>query len=187
MGKIMSHGSWTYLKPRTFLGRMFHFIGKCQSHDIKEQYEQFGVRGFDLSVKPLKGGGMIIGYGKFKYTADGLEDDLKYLDEKGDAIVRVRWKVDMYRYETDEDREWFINYCKQLQETYKNIKFYGGCTTHHCYQYYNFITLPPTWIKNYTRLAWPWLFAKLRKNKFNETDDVSSDYVEYLKIENAAD
>ena len=47
----MSHNSWTYLKPRTLIGCIFRWAGRCQSHSIVEQYEKYGVRIFDLRIK----------------------------------------------------------------------------------------------------------------------------------------
>lgn len=176
----MSHNSWSFLKPRTIWGRMFRFIGKCQSCTIQEQYENYNVRVFDLRVKPNKNGGLDLCNRRFKYSATNLEKDLEFLNEKGDTFVQVRWEAGMYRYETDEARNWFIGFCEKIQNRYKNIKFFGGSTTHHCYPYYHFYTMPPKLVKKYTLLSWPWLIAKIRNGKIKESN-VIVDYVQYLK------
>ena len=46
-----SHNSWSYLTPRKWWMKLFRFVAQCQDYDIKTQYEQFGVRCFDLRLK----------------------------------------------------------------------------------------------------------------------------------------
>ena len=46
-----SHNSWSYLPPKHWWMWSFHFMAKCQRVDIREQYEKYGVRCFDLRVR----------------------------------------------------------------------------------------------------------------------------------------
>ena len=46
-----SHNSWSYLPPKHWWMWPIHFMAKCQRVDIREQYEKYGVRCFDLRVR----------------------------------------------------------------------------------------------------------------------------------------
>ena len=46
-----SHNTWSYRKPLKLWMRPFHFIGKCQSKTLKEQYNDYGVKLFDLRMR----------------------------------------------------------------------------------------------------------------------------------------
>lgn len=46
-----SHNTWSYRKPLKLWMRPFHFMGKCQSKTIKQQYNDYGVRLFDLRMR----------------------------------------------------------------------------------------------------------------------------------------
>lgn len=46
---IGSHNTFTYLKPKHFIFRLFSHYWKCQELDIKQQYD-LGVRYFDIRV-----------------------------------------------------------------------------------------------------------------------------------------
>lgn len=188
----MSHNSWTYLKPRTLIGCIFRWAGRCQSHSIVEQYEKYGVRIFDLRIKLDKNNKMVISHGMFKYkdSAEQLVKDLYYLNEKKDVMMRVLWEVRMYRYETEYERQWFINYCKFLEETYPNIRFFGGSPTHMCYRYYNFKPVMITKIqgeyssKKCILLSWcPILYALFHNKRIKPKEDVIMlDFVERSKL-----
>lgn len=190
MGIIMSHNSWSFLKPRTFWGRLLHFTSKCQSYNIKEQYENFGVRAFDLVIKlSKKGKGPMVLCNRrdfwwdlsFKYNSEGLEDDLEYLNSKGDAVVRVQSGVGMLRYETEETKQWFIDYCEHLENTFKNIRFIGGNPGYTCYKYYHFHSMNVKFVDKFTFFLWPKLTAPFINKRIKGDDNVVVDYVQYLK------
>lgn len=183
----MTHNSWSFLRPRTFLGRIFNFMAKCQSKNIQEQYENYNVRMFDLRVR-LENGHPIICHGLFEYQYDQLENDLDYLNNKKDVYVRIFLEVRTPRQDTDKQRIWFLNYCKSLEQIYENIKFCGGGPTYSgSINYYKFKYNCPTsegchasWA-TYNKLddLWPWLYAKLH-NK--ESREKGTDY-EFLSLD----
>lgn len=168
----MSHNSWTYLSPKTFLGKVFSFLAKCQSKTIKEQYEQYQVRVFDLRIRLNNKKQPTIAHGIFEYSIENLQYDLSFLNQKK-ASVRVLLEISSEYKDTEAQRNWFINYCKQLEEMYPNINFFGGRPAYCGIKYYKFKNENPT-IKsgnassiNKNKLddLWPWLYAKLNNKK----------------------
>lgn len=46
-----SHNTWSYRKPLKLWMRPFHFMGKCQSKTLREQYCDYNVQPFDLRMR----------------------------------------------------------------------------------------------------------------------------------------
>ena len=90
-----SHNSWSYLKPKCWLLYPFRFMSRCQSVDIMEQYEDYGVRCFDLRVEFDEYGILYVAHGLMRYKIDFSElcEYLKWLNDKGDCYVRVIHEV----------------------------------------------------------------------------------------------
>ena len=107
--KFMTHNSWTFMRPKTILGKVFNVMARCQSKSIQEQYELYEVRMFDLRIR-LNKGQPIIAHGLFEYenSVEQIEKDLSYLNNKDDVYVRVFLEVRNYRQDTDKQRNWFI-------------------------------------------------------------------------------
>ena len=85
-----SHNSWSYLPVESWWMHLLKFTAKCQSVDIKTQYEKYGIRCFDLRLQ-FNYGIPVIAHGiiKYKYTFRQLSSDLNFLNSKGDCTVRV--------------------------------------------------------------------------------------------------
>ena len=71
-----SHNSWSFLNGKKWWMNLFHFVAQCQEHDIKTQYEEYGVRCFDLRVKYDKDGNTIFAHGKYVY--DYTIEDVRF-------------------------------------------------------------------------------------------------------------
>ncbi len=174
--KLMSHNSWSFLTPKTFFGKLIKFTAKCQEVNIQTQYEKYDVRMFDLRVKLDSNGKLTLLHGlvKYKTSLQQLEKDLKFLNEKGDVVVRVLLDIRFEPDDTKEQREWFINYCSQLENLYQNIKFCGGNPTYCGIAYYKFKYPLPSIEDGYASEAtktklddlWPKRFAKKNNKKF---------------------
>ena len=54
-----SHNSWSYLPVKQWYFTPFAFTARCQSIDIRTQYEKYGVRCFDLRVRFDKNTGIV--------------------------------------------------------------------------------------------------------------------------------
>ena len=170
-----SHNSWSYLPPRRWWMRPIAFMAKCQRVDIRTQYEQYGVRCFDLRVRFNKYGLGIVAHGIVEYcfTASKIYEDLAWLEKKGDAYVRVIHEVRTVKQYKNRQRNLFRNFCERLEDEYKNIRFWCGRELF-CWGYdYHFPGYDePTCEERYASVCppklvddwWPWLFAR-RKNR----------------------
>ena len=169
-----SHNSWSYLPPRRWWMRPIAFMARCQRIDIKEQYEKYGVRCFDLRVRFNKYGLGIIAHGIVEYcfTASKLYEDLAWLDEKGDAYVRVINEVRTMKQYKNRKGYLFRHFCERLEQDYRGIHFWCGRELF-CWGYdYSFSGIEPTCDEKYASVCppkliddwWPWFFAR-RKNR----------------------
>lgn len=119
---IGSHQSLTYAKPLHWYHKPFHFIAKCQNKTYQEQYD-LGVRLFDIRIKLYKGKWRVA-HGSMLFNID-LEEVFRYLNEKGDCIVRLSLEYNRCPKNADSIIRDFIKESKHITQTYTNIKFYG--------------------------------------------------------------
>lgn len=129
--KIASHNSWTYLKPKTLLQKAINFTAKCQEVNIIKQYTNYNVRCFDLRIRLNDDNKLVISHGlvEYKNSEQALKSTLLYLDSKKDVACRVMLECRTKKQDSKAQREWFIRYCKYLETTFTNIKFFGGKVT----------------------------------------------------------
>ena len=126
--KLGAHNSFTYLKPKYWYGWIIRFTAKCQEVDIYEQYEKYGVRVFDFRIRKGDDGKVELAHGlvAYKNSADELNRALRYLDEKGDSSVKIALETRTFWQKSNEQSQWFINYCSMLEKEFEHIYFYGG-------------------------------------------------------------
>lgn len=138
--KLASHNSWTYLKPKTILQKLIAFTAKCQEVDIYKQYNKYNVRGFDLRIRLNDDNKVTICHNlvEYKNSSNILKSTLSYLNDKRDTNVRVMLECRNKIQDTQKQRDWFIKYCRHLEEAYPNIRFYGGTITGESTILYNF-------------------------------------------------
>ncbi len=124
---IASHNSFSYIRPKKWWMRPFHFMGRCQRVDICKQYE-LGVRLFDLRVRFDILNGIEVCHGSMVFDTDEhhLCEMLRFLDEKKDCSVRVMLefnrKPNDYEFQIDK----FKSFCRNLMWTFRSIHFFGG-------------------------------------------------------------
>ncbi len=88
---IGSHNAWSYLPPKKWWMKILSFTARCQRKTIKEQYDMYNVRCFDLRIRfnddriPVICHGLI----EYEYSYNELIDDLKWLQSKGDVSIRL--------------------------------------------------------------------------------------------------
>ena len=122
-----SHNSWSYLPAAKWWMRPFEFTAKCQKHSIKRQYNEAGVRCFDLRIKFVNGNPAVAhGSMVYKNGWSKVLDDLVWLNLQQDAVVRVLHEVRSKKDYTPEAVEQFRQMCVFLKASFKNLKFWCG-------------------------------------------------------------
>ena len=154
-------------------------MAKCQTVDIRTQYEKYGVRCFDLRIR--FGGGLRLAHGfcAYRYTDDQLHRDLAWLDRQGDCHVRVLHEVRHVWQYTLEGTLQFRVYCHSLEAAYKNIRFWCGRNLYDWEYDWNFSGDEPTCHEDYSSVSrwkylvgwWPWIYARFHNKKIKETQD----------------
>lgn len=183
--KIGSHNSLTY-KPTVWYQRLLHFTAKCQTVDYKKQYEEYGVRLFDLRIWFNDDFKIEVRHGiiKFKMNNDEINDFLKYLDNKGDCYLRIIFEeTNINKTQTDIEykEHLFKEWCNVVETTYKNIKFFGGNRKYDWYRLFTFGNKDEELIDLYSSTTslfnsdnkflriiddlYPWLYARLHNKK----------------------
>lgn len=168
-----SHNSWSYLKPRKWWMRLIAWTARCQSCDIVCQYILYGVRCFDLRLRPRADGSCCLAHGLVEYNSYMLKGDLSYLNARGDVMVRVMHETHRHGKQcTDAERNLFRDRCRELQQQYPNIRFFGGYDVRSWLRVFDFGTQEPSQDGCYASNQkpkiiddwWPWWYAK-RNNR----------------------
>ena len=171
---------------------LFHFVAQCQEYNIQDQYEEYGVRGFDLRVKFDKNGDTVFAHGKYVYdcTLEDITKDLAYLDKKGGCNVRVIHEARTKEEYTPENVERFKAFCSAIEASYLNIKFWNGNNLYTAKNDYPFKN-KPTCLELYASVRAPkliddWIprlyaFINNKKNirKGTDRDILLVDFVNY--------
>ena len=83
-----THNSMSYLPLKNWWVAPFNFMAKCQNVDYRKQYEQFGVRLFDLRIGFFGGDCPMFCHGIANYKGD-VNEVLRWLNVKGDVTIRI--------------------------------------------------------------------------------------------------
>lgn len=178
--KIGSHDSLTYLKPKTWWMRPFHFVARCQTKTYQEQYEA-GARYFDVRLKTTTdfNAEPTIAHGWMDFiTYPGFVDELfSWLNERStpDNPISVRLLYEMPRKDkskdADEKERVFVALCQKYMKEYPNLCFCGGQRK---YDWKLLASLPPHPCAKdlYSSMTWkvyddwcPWLYAHFMNKK----------------------
>lgn len=189
---IGSHNSWSYLTPTKWWMKLLAFTAKCQSVDLNSQYEKYNVRCFDLRVRFDDNGIKVVhGSIEYKYSYNELMDDLKYLNSKEDCYIRLIHDARTKNKYTEFSEKSFIEFCANVEQTFKNIKFWCGRNLYNWNIDYEFTKQEPTCSETYSSVCspkiiddwWPWLFAIRNNKKFfkegTDKDILLIDFVNY--------
>ena len=190
--KIGSHNSVSYAKPKKWWMFPFRFMAKCQSKSIKEQYEEYGVRLFDLRIKFNKNGKASFAHGLIEYDIK-IDDVLNYLNALDPIPVRILLENKEGEFEKE-----FKQWCKETKKQYPKIKFFGGRNKYSWKEIYKFKYKGPEYLDKYSSNNtkgkkvtgtylddwWPWLYAKLN-NKKNITKGTEKEYIliDFIEIQ----
>lgn len=150
-----SHNSLSYLSPMKWYMIPFHFMAKCQSVDYKTQYEKYGIRLFDIRLWFNEKGSLEVKHGLITFDIDyqGVAEFLDFLNKKGDCYLRVILEEDNvsknYPYAKESEMK-FLQFCEQIEEAYKHIKFFGGNRKYDWLVIYRFKGKEPTLVDMYS-------------------------------------
>lgn len=181
--KLGTHNSMSYLKPLKWWHRPFHFMSKCQSVSIKEQYEKYNARYFDFRVRQGKDGQWYFAHGQSLFFKPGINiyTVCEYLNNKPDVVVRLVLE-ELKRNPIKE--KLFVELCKELREMFTDITFVGFNTKADWSSLYSYEGQPK--ISCYEACSsttgnilddWcPYLYAK----KYNKDNSKQGCYHEYL-------
>ena len=125
MFSIGSHDTMTYLRPAKWWMRIFHFMAQCQDYSIQKQYEDYGVKMFDIRLKYLpKEDKWVFAHGSIYFDKD-IYEVFDYLNSRGESIY-VRMLLEYNRKPKNEEAiiSKYITLCRSLRKTSKNLKFF---------------------------------------------------------------
>ena len=176
---LSSHNSWSYLPARKWWMKLIAFTAKCQRKSIAQQYNDYGVRCFDLRVRFDNKGKLIVAHGLIEYKIDKQEllNQLNTLDSYGDTYVRILHEVRSKKQLTEKNKLLFQDFCREIASSYLHINFWCGrnlATWEYDYRFGN----EPTCIEMYASVCrpkliddwWPWLYAILHNRSIRKID-----------------
>ena len=166
-----SHNSWSYLPVIKWWMKPIAFMARCQSVDIRKQYE-LGVRCFDLRVRFNGQEVGTVAHGIVEYYIESLLEDLKFLDINNNCFVRVINEVRVEKDYTKESIDDFIYFCAYISAMFPNIRFWCGRNLYNWQKDYDFGD-DPTCDEKYGSVSkvkllygwWPWLYATVHNKE----------------------
>lgn len=173
-----SHDTMSYLPPKHRWMIPFRFMAQCQRENYAEQYKD-GARYFDLRIYFDKDGAVLFKHGlmKFKHSFMLPTSMLMHLDSIGRCTVRLILELDtlemkfMSKKSIEFQEKMFKNYCKDVENTFRNITFNGGRRKGGWEVLYKFKTPDAPLMDMYSSMQgskinglWPWRWAK----KYNQ-------------------
>lgn len=174
----------SYLSPKQWWLKPIKFIGQCQRKDYKTLHEKYNVDSLDLRIFYDKKQNLEFRHGLFRYCAKDFDKILEYCN---DNKMYVRFLFEYRattekRKDVEELKQKFAELCKEVEEKYPSITFYGGNITGTAEFLYHFKTevMEFGFYSSVTSLfgeddtSWkrllddwcPWIYARL-KNKTN--------------------
>ena len=139
---IGSLHTMSYLEPHNSFKTLFAWFKRVQTVNIKDQYEKYNVRAFDLHLYFVgEKGRAIFKRGSVEFETFSVYEILSYLNSMKNVYVRIVLE-DNGSYLHDKKREIlekrFVEYCKMISVIYPNIAFFGGYRETDSKQLYNF-------------------------------------------------
>lgn len=123
--KLASHNTMSYLKPKKWWMRPFHFIAKCQSKTIYEQYK-LGIRMFDLRITYDKHNLPVFAHGSMIFKNSDVINILSQINKWGDCYVRLVLEINKTCKNIDTFTKFFNIDTEHWRQSYKNINFFEG-------------------------------------------------------------
>lgn len=202
--KLTTHNTMSYQKPKQLWAKIIPFVARCQSVDYIKQYELGGI-GFDLRIFWDKNGNLEFRHGIVSYPADNIWEVLDFIRDHN-LYVRILFELRSYNKKhiknIDELKDKFREFCKEIEDKYPTVKFYGGCATCDWEQLYVFKNdehIPEIGLYSSNTSLFkssnkflsviddlcPWIYAKLMNRKNMEKYKDSEQYisVDFINIQ----
>lgn len=181
--QLGTHNSMSYLPPKKWWHKLFHFMSKCQQVPIEEQYEKYNARYFDLRLRQDKDGRWYFAHGQSLFYKENVDvySVCSFLNSKEDTVVRL--VLEELKRNTDKEKR-FIELCEYLFNKYKNITFVGFNTKADWSSLFKYDNQPyfscyeacSSTTGNILDDWWPWLYAKVF-NKDNYRQGTDHDFL----------
>lgn len=187
MNKIGTHNSMSYLQTKKWYLAPFKFIAKCQGVCLKKQYE-LGARMFDLRISFDKYNNAEFRHGAIAFKGNVIMT-LEYLDSLKDNIY-IRVILENNKPNLVQSGL-FRNFCINIEEHYKNIRFFAGNRKCDWKVIYKFKIKDPVIEQKVSSMQgskingiWPWLYAKFHnKDTFSNLDKNCWTLVDFIEIQ----
>lgn len=202
--KLTTHNTMSYQKPKQLWAKIIPFVARCQSVDYIKQYE-LGAIGFDLRLFWDKKGNLEFRHGIVSYPADNIWKVLDFIRDHN-LYVRILFELRSYNKKhiknIDELKNKFREFCKEIEDKYPTVKFYGGCATCDWEQLYVFKNdehIPEIGLYSSNTSLFkssnkflsviddlcPWIYAKLmnRKNMKKYKDSEQYISIDFINIQ----
>lgn len=178
-----SHNSMTYLPPKLWLMRLFSLFWRCQTNNVKHQYDK-GVRCFDLRIRYVKDK-WVFAHGLTLFDNAELIEILNYLNTQSVAsneAVYVRLILETRKSDMEHENK-FKELCREVRNRYYGrLMFFEARRKFDWVKLYNFDNFEPNVVQYVGSMQtwygkiWPWLYWKLhnkedREQLFNHSDD----------------
>lgn len=199
-----SHNSLSFAPPIKWWGKLFRFVGKCQSKNIQEQYT-LGVRYFDIRIRFDKGD-PVPAHGPMIFDCNIYEQLNNLLsvvknDDKDPIYVRIILEYNRKQKNQDELDDMFNKYCWILESCFGyRITFVGGRRKYDWEVIYEFGNKEPELEDKYSSTTnifgkltntildkiddwWPWLYAVTHNAKSYKHHDKSKVlFIDFVNI-----
>lgn len=164
-----THNSMSYLPLKNWWVAPFNFMARCQKVSYKEQYEKHGVRLFDLRIGFFSGDCPMFCHGIANYKGS-VNEVLRYLNDKGDATVRIVFEKG--------NEEYFKRWVAHWRATFREINWCCGVKKKGWKDLCGLKNIEPHIKHIYSSMQGniiddlcPWLWAKKNKQKMLERID----------------
>lgn len=160
-----SHNSMSYLRPKTWWGRLFRFVAQCQQKNVVEQWES-GVRYYDLRVGYDSEWNVEFRHGAIAYQQLGVRGEelgvervLEWLEKRAGATGEPVW----VRVILEKERksrvagacvEMFRADCKRWEQAYPSLLFHCGRRKRDWKQLYDFGREEPSMEQAVSSMTW---------------------------------
>ena len=202
--KLTTHNTMSYQKPKQLWAKIIPFVARFQSVDYIKQYE-LGAICFDLRLFWDKDGNFEFIHGIVSYPADNICEVLDFIRDHN-LYVRILFELRSYNKKhiknIDELKDKFREFCKEIEDKYPTVKFYGGCATCDWEQLYVFKNdehIPEIGLYSSNTSLFkssnkflsviddlcPWIYAKLmnRKNMKKYKDSEQYISIDFINIQ----